>query len=140
MGVAHSTIRDSKLGHLVINAIENGTFNVENSEIRGRSVINLRSDYGSNWERELIMRDCIFIRSSGNPLSAVLLSGFRSGQHDSGCICYMPLRVTIENSHNDDSNHPDNYLEQANFGKLNSENIDNSYLSSSSRIASVRLP
>ncbi len=61
MGVANATIRNSTLGHQGINAIGSGTFVVENSTIRGTSLINLRSDYGSTWEGEFIIRNCIFV-------------------------------------------------------------------------------
>jgi hypothetical protein len=49
MGVANATIRNSTLGHQGINAIGSGVITVENSTIRGRNLINLRSDYGSTW-------------------------------------------------------------------------------------------
>jgi len=45
-GVANATIRNSTLGHMGINAIGSGILTVENSTIRGRSIVNLRSDYG----------------------------------------------------------------------------------------------
>ncbi len=64
MGVANATIRNSTLGHQGINAIGSGTFIVENSTIRGNNLINLRSDYGSTWEGEFIIRDCIFVPRS----------------------------------------------------------------------------
>lgn len=50
MGVANATIRNSTLGHKGINAIGSGTFIAKNSEIRERSLINFRSDYGSAWQ------------------------------------------------------------------------------------------
>ena len=59
-GVANATIRNSTLGHMGINAIGSGTFTVENTTIRGRSLINLRSDYGSTWQGAFVIRDCIF--------------------------------------------------------------------------------
>ncbi|MBN7809419.1 hypothetical protein J0A68_00540 [Algoriphagus sp. H41] len=127
MGVANATIRNSKLGHMGINAIGSGTFTVENSEIRGRSLINLRSDYGSTWEGEVVIRDCVFVPSGGRPVAASLISGYNSGQHDFGYTCYMPERITFENLRIDDSNHPEDYLGPAIFGNFNSENVDDSY-------------
>jgi hypothetical protein len=127
MGVANATIRNSTLGHMGINAIGTGTFMVENSIIRGRSLINLRSDYGSTWEGDLIIRDCTFIPSGGKPASAVLINGYNSGQHDFGYTCYMPEQILIENLHIDDSNHPADYQGPAIFGNFNSERTDDSY-------------
>ncbi|RAI85948.1 alginate lyase family protein [Algoriphagus yeomjeoni] len=127
MGVANATIRNSKLGHMGINAIGTGTFTVENSEIRGRSLINLRSDYGSTWEGKLIIRDCTFIPNGGKSYSASLINGYNSGQHDFGYTCYMPEQIIVENLKIDDSNHPEDYQGPAIFGNFNSERIDETY-------------
>ncbi|PZX49207.1 alginate lyase family protein [Algoriphagus chordae] len=127
MGVANATIRNSTLGHMGINAIGTGTFTVENSTIRGRSLINLRSDYGSTWEGKLIIRDCTFIPNGGKTYSASLINGYNSGQHDFGYTCYMPEQIIIENLKIDDSNHPENYQGPAIFGNFNSERTNDSY-------------
>ena len=127
MGVANATIRNSTLGHKGINAIGTGTFLVENSTIRGRSLINLRQDYGSTWEGEFIIRDCVFVPAGGQKASASLINGFYSGQHDFGYTCYMPERITIENLQIDDSNHPEGYQGPSIFGDFNSEMTDDSY-------------
>lgn len=127
MGVANAAILNSTLGHMGINAIGSGTFLVENSEIRGRNLINLRSDYGSTWEGELIIRNCTFVPAGGRSISAALIGGYNSGQHDFGYTCYMPEKITIENLKIDDSNHPENYLGPAIFGNFNPEMTDDSY-------------
>ncbi len=126
-GVANATIRNSTLGHMGINAIGSGVFTVENTTVRGRSMINLRSDYGSTWQGEFIIRDCIFVPAGGRPTSASLISGSYSGQHDFGYTCYMPERIVIENLHIDDSNHPDDYEGPAIFANFNPEMTDDSY-------------
>lgn len=122
MGVANATIRNSTLGHMGINAIGSGTFTVEDSEIRGRSIINLRSDYGSTWQGKLVIRNCTFVPMGGKSTSPVLISGYNSGQHDFGYTCYMPEQIIFENLQIDDSNHPDDYRGVAIFGDFNSEN------------------
>lgn len=126
-GVANATIRNSTLGHMGINAIGSGTLTVEHSTIRGRSLINLRSDYGSTWQGEFIIRDCIFVPAGGNTTSAALINGSYSGQHDFGYTCYMPERITIENLHIDDSNHPEDYQGPAIFANFNPEMTDDTY-------------
>jgi hypothetical protein len=130
MGVVNATIRNSTLGHMGINAIGTGTFTVENTTIRGRSLINLRSDYGSTWQGELVIRNCVFVPSGGNPSRANLIGGSNSGQHDFGYTCYMPKRITIENLHIDDSNHPPeaDYQGPAIFAKFNPNMTDDSYV------------
>ena len=128
MGVANATIRNSTLGHMGINAIGFGTFIVENSTIRGSSLINLRSDYGSTWKGEFIIRDCVFVPSGGRTASASLINGRNSGQHDFGYTCYMPEQIVIENLRIDDSNHPDDYNGPAIFSNINPEMTDDSFV------------
>ena len=126
-GVANATIRNSTLGHMGINAIGSGTLVVENSTIRGRSVVNLRSDYGSTWQGEFIIRNCTFVPLGGRTTKPSLISGSYSGQHDFGYTCYMPERITIENLHIDDSNHPENYQGPTIFTNFNPQMTDDSY-------------
>ena len=126
-GVANATIRNSTLGHMGINAIGSGTLTVENCTIRGRSVVNLRSDYGSTWQGEFIIRNCTFVPLGGRTTKPSLISGSYSGQHDFGYTCYMPERITIENLHIDDSNHPENYQGPTIFTNFNPKMTDDSY-------------
>ncbi len=127
MGVANATIRNSTLGHQGINAIGSGTFTVENSTIYGWSLINLRSDYGSTWQGEFIIRNCTFVPAGGRPSSASLIGGSYSGQHDFGYTCYMPELITIENLRIDDSKHPEDYQGPAIFANFNPQMTDDSY-------------
>jgi hypothetical protein len=127
MGVANATIRNSTLGHMGINAIGSGIFTVENSTIYGRSFINLRSDYGSTWQGEFIIRNCKFVPAGGKPTSASLIGGSYSGQHNFGYTCYMPEKIIIENLHIDDSKHPENYEGPAIFGNFNPAMTSDSY-------------
>jgi len=128
MGVANATIRNSTLGHQGINAIGSGTFTVENSTIYGRNLINLRSDYGSTWQGEFLIRNCIFVPSNGRSTSASLIGGSYSGQHDFGYTCYMPELITIENLRIDDSKHPDDYKGPAIFENFNPLMTNDSYV------------
>lgn len=125
MGVANATIRNSTLGHQGINAIGSGTFTVENSTIYGRSLVNLRSDYGSTWQGELHIINCVFVPSGR---SNSLIGGSYSGQHDFGYTCYMPEKIIIDNLRIDDSKHTDDYKGPAIFANFNPEMKDNSYL------------
>ena len=128
MGVANATIRNSTLGHQGINAIGSGTFTVENSTIYGRNLINLRSDYGSTWQGEFIIRNCVFVPSDGRSKGASLIGGSYSGQHDFGYTCYMPQLITIENLRIDDSKHSEEYQGPAIFANFNPKMTDDSYL------------
>lgn len=127
MGVANATIRNSTLGHQGINAIGSGSFIVEKSTIYGRNLINLRSDYGSTWQGELVIRDCVFVPAGGKTANATLIGGSYSGQHNFGYTCYMPERIIIENLQIDDTNHPENYQGPAIFANFNPRMTDDSY-------------
>ena len=127
MGVANATIRNSTLGHMGINAIGSGVLTVENSTINGYSLINLRTDYGSTWQGEVFIRNCVFVPASGKPISSSLIGGANSSQHDFGYTCYMPNQITIENLRINDSNHPESYRGPAIFSNFNPEMKDASY-------------
>lgn len=127
MGVANATIRNSTLGHQGINAIGSGIFTVENTTVRGRNLVNLRSDYGSTWQGELIIRNCTFVPWGGRPVSASLIGGSNSGQHDFGYTCYMPEKITIEGLHVDDSEHPAEYHGPVIFANFNPDMTDETY-------------
>ena len=128
MGVANATIRNSTLGYMGINAIGSGTFLIENSTIRGTTLVNLRSDYGSTWHGKFIIRNCVFVPSGGRSVTASLIGGSNSGQHNFGYTCYMPEQITIENLRIDDSNHPEDYNGPAIFSNFNSEMKNDSYV------------
>jgi hypothetical protein len=127
MGVANATIRNSTLGHMGINAIGSGTLKVENSTIRGNTLVNLRSDYGSTWQGDFIIRNCVFVPANGKSSSASLIGGSYSGDHDFGYTCYMPHRILIENVQIDDSNHPANYQGAAIFLNFNPQMTNDSF-------------
>lgn len=128
MGVANATIRNSTLGHQGINAIGSGTFTVENCTVRSRSFINLRPDYGSTWQGEFKVKDCIFIPADGKPVSPILISGSNSGQHDFGYTCYMPEQITFENLKIEDSSHPATYSGPAIFADFNPKMTNDSFV------------
>jgi len=127
MGVANATIRNSTLGHMGVNAIGSGVLTVENSTINSNTFIMLRTDYGSTWQGEVFIRNCVFIPAAGKPVNASLIGGANAGQHDFGYICYMPERITIENLRINDSNHPEPYQGPAIFSNFNPEMTDTSY-------------
>jgi hypothetical protein len=127
MGVANATIRNATLGHMGINAIGSGVLTVENSRIYGNSLINLRSDYGSTWQGEVFIRNCVFVPSGGKPVSSSLIGGSNAGQHDFGYTCYMPERITIINLHINDTHHPESYQGPAIFANFNPALNDDSY-------------
>lgn len=128
MGVANATIRNSTLGHMGINAIGEGLLLIENTKIQSTRMVNLRDDYGSTWNGELIIRNCEFTPKGSNLSSVNLIIGKNEGQHDFGYVCYMPERITIENLKINDSNTSINYKGPTIFGNFNSKKKDESYV------------
>lgn len=128
MGVTNATIRNSTLGHAGINAIGTGTFTVENTTVYGSSLVNLRSDYGSTWQGEFVFRNCVFVPACGRPVTASLIGGSNSGQHDFGYTCHMPARITMDKLHIDDGDHPKDYRGPAIFANFNSKYTADSHV------------
>ena len=127
MGVYNATISNSTLGYMGINAIGSGEFLIENSTIKGRSLINLRPDYGSTWDGTFKIRNCIFVPTKRKSNMISLFSGSNSGLHDFGYTCYMPKNITIEKLYIDDMNQNDNYKTIAIFSNFNPKMIDESF-------------
>ena len=127
-GVANATIRNSILGHQGINLIGSGVFLIENSKVCGGAFINLRGDYGSTWEGEIIIRNCEYVPYNGRKSDAVLLNGNNSGQHNFGYICYMPKTITINGLIIDDVNPPDDYRGPKIFAPFNPEFTSEAYV------------
>ena len=128
MGVVNATIRNSSLGHQGINLIGAGQFLIENTKVSSYAFINLRGDYGSTWEGDLLIRDCEFLPRNGAQSDAVLLSGNYSGQHDFGYVCYMPKTITIDGLVISDGNPPDNYKGPKIFANFNSAFTSEAYV------------
>ena len=106
--VVNLTIKNTTLGHQCFNAIGHGTMVVENVIAYGNSFLNLRSDYGSTWDGDIIFRNCTWYPASHNA-SPSFIGGSNSGGHDFGFPCYMPHNVTIENLRICDTCGPENY-------------------------------
>lgn len=106
--VVNLIIKNTTLGHQCFNAIGHGTMVVENVIAYGNSFLNLRSDYGSSWDGDIIFRNCTWYPASHNP-SPSFIGVNNSGGHDFGFPCYMPHNITIENLRICDSCGPENY-------------------------------
>ena len=126
-GVANATIRNSVLGHMGINAIGSGTLRIENTTIYGRSIVNLRNDYGSSWQGSFIILNCTLVTNIQRSGAPVLINGAYSGMHDFGYTCYMPERISIENLRIEDTDYTVDYKGPAIFAHFNPQNIDSSY-------------
>ena len=91
-GVYNASVLNSEIGQY-INAIGGGTLLIENTKkTSGSAFVNLRTDYGSTWEGDVIIRNCTYTSSSGTPS----LIGASWTEHDFGHACYLPRSVTVE--------------------------------------------
>jgi len=128
MGVTNATIKNSTLGHAGINLIGFGVCLVENTKVCAGSFINLRADYGSTFDGEVVIRNCEFLPRNGERADAVLFNGSYSGQHDFGYTCYMPRKITIDGLVISDVNHPNNYPGPKIFATFNSAYKNEEYI------------
>lgn len=103
------TIRRCTLGHMGLNAIGRGTLTVEDSTLYGNALVSFRSDYGSTWEGDLIIRNCRWIPACGETCRPYLIHARNDGMHDFGYPCSMPRAITINGLFIEDTNHPEEY-------------------------------
>jgi hypothetical protein len=110
MGVSGTyVIRRCTLGYMGLNAIGRGLLTVEDSTLYGSALINFRSDYGSTWEGDVVIRNCRWIPAAGRASRPHMISTRNDGTHDFGYPCFMPREIRIDGLFVDDSNHPENY-------------------------------
>jgi len=101
MGTVNATVRNSVLRTISVTGF--GTFLVENTKVINNTLIGLRGDYGSFWDGEFVIRNCVFAPSGSG---ASLISASNSGKHDFGYPCMMPQKVTIDGLVIEDGGHP----------------------------------
>ena len=92
-GVLNATIKNSVLGHHGIKLIGNGTALIENTTVLAEDFVDLRSDYGSTWNGNMIIRNCRFYPTS---VSSHVIKAENSEDHDFGYICYLPQRIEVD--------------------------------------------
>ncbi|MBQ8014876.1 MAG: hypothetical protein IJ264_01665 [Clostridia bacterium] len=92
-GVLNATVKNSVLGHHGIKLIGSGTALIENTTVLSDSFIALRSDYGSTWNGELVIRNCKFYPTG---ISSHIIDAENSEDHDFGYTCYLPQRIEID--------------------------------------------
>lgn len=103
------TVRRCTLGYMGLNAIGRGLLTVEDSTLHGRNLINFRSDYGSTWEGDLVIRNCRWIPGGGSMKALYMIGVSNDGTHDFGYPCFMPRRIVIDSLMIDDEHVPSNY-------------------------------
>lgn len=95
MGVTNVTIKNSAFGHQCINLIGHGTALIENCHVFGRRLSDLRFDYGSIWDGDIIVKNLNW-HPVGNPSWLCLITATNTGNHDFGYECRMAKTVTVD--------------------------------------------
>ncbi len=117
-GVLNATVKNSVLGHHGIKLIGSGTALIENTTVLAEDFVDLRPDYGSTWNGELIIRNCKFYPTG---ISSHIINAENSEDHDFGYICYLPQRIEVDGFYVHRIGN--NYL----FTKVNSKHNSDSY-------------
>ena len=92
-GVRNATIKNSVLGHHGIKLIGMGTALIENTTVVSSSFVDLREDYGSTWNGDLIIRNCRFYPTG---IENNIVNAVNTENHDFGYNCYMPQNIEID--------------------------------------------
>ena len=92
-GVLNATVINSVLGHHGIKLIGSGTALIENTTVLSASLVDLRADYGSTWNGDLIIRNCKFYPTD---VSMNIINAENEEDHDFGYTCYLPQRIEID--------------------------------------------
>ncbi|MBE6811265.1 MAG: hypothetical protein E7523_00100 [Ruminococcaceae bacterium] len=117
-GVLNATVKNSVLGHHGIKLIGSGTALIENTTVMAQDFVDLREDYGSTWNGDLIIRNCKFYPTG---VSLHIINANNTENHDFGYTCYLPQKIEIDGLY---IYRPGfNYL----FNKVNANHKDDSY-------------
>lgn len=109
-GVSGSyTIRGCTLGYAGLNAIGRGLLTVEDSTLYGKNLVHFRSDYGSTWEGDVLIRNCRWLPGAGATMTPYMIGVQNDGMHDFGYPCFMPRHIAIENLVVEDRHVPEDY-------------------------------
>ena len=117
MGIYNAAIKNSTIGCYGITVTGFGLLLIENSTLQSGSLVNLRYDYGSFWDGEIVIRNCVFepFAGRGGTLAdklgnflrgGSLVSSINDGQWDFGYPCMMPEKITVDGLTINDRNHP----------------------------------
>ncbi len=90
-GTHNATIINSEIGHQKLSIIGSGTLYVENTVIQGNNIVNLRSDYGSTWDGDMIFKD-VTLNNTG---TVTLVNGTWT-DHYFGYTCHLPATIVID--------------------------------------------
>lgn len=126
-GVSSVTLIGCTFGHQGINLIGHGTAEITDCRIYAQNLCNLRSDYGSTWNGDLIIHNVTFVPKTTKS-EVILIGGSNPGSHDFGYTCYLPRTITIDGLYIDDSKITSTYPGPTLFGVFNSNYTSENYI------------
>lgn len=126
-GVTNAKIINSSIGYVGIRAIGHGTFTIENTTVRARNFVSFRQDYGSTWDGDFIIKNCVFIPTKFNPKDIALFQGSNNGKHDFGYTSSLPTQFVIEGLEIRDDHYDDSYERLVLFSDFNPEMTNSTY-------------
>ena len=104
-GAYDITIVGCTLGHQCLSVTGWGRLLLQDTTLYGRALVNLRPDFGANWEGDAEIRDCTWIPRCGRAFSEIcpIIGGRNDQDHNFGYPCRMPRVLRIDGLHIDDS-------------------------------------
>jgi hypothetical protein len=84
-------------GFAAINLFGGGTARIENTTLytSGANLITLRSDYGSTWNGDIIIKDVTAVTSTTASTFSLIHATYTN--HDFGYPTYLPTNITVDN-------------------------------------------
>lgn len=103
MGVSGGyVIRRTTLGHQGLKAIGRGLLLVEDSTIHADALVDFRSDYGSTWDGDVVVRNSRWVLPADVRARPSVFGMQNDGTHDFGYPCRMPRKVLLDGLSIDD--------------------------------------
>ena len=106
-GVTNVTLKNCVFGHQCINLIGHGEALIENCHIYGNRISELRFDYGSIWDGNITVRNCVWHPNSPYRNRFVIISATNTGDHNFGYPTCMPRTLTVDGLHVLDGDYTD---------------------------------
>ena len=75
-----------------LNIIGSGLLTVENTVVHSNNIINLRNDYGSTWDGDIVIRNVTLNNTNSTPT----LINANWYNHYFGYTCYLPRNITLD--------------------------------------------
>jgi len=91
------TIRRCSLGWAGLTAVGRGNLLLEQSRFHSAHLVEFRSDYGSTWHGNVIVKDCHWAPTGTEQILRLCMFAVKNdGMHDFGYPCSMPCEVSVE--------------------------------------------